>query len=130
MKITKKKVLAGILAASIFTVGMFAGNTALGNSSWSTSIVNTANATLVKTGSDKIKELATGTNIDAEMKNLMQPEIESQQSELERLLEEYYQMKLDGLTDTPEFKEVEGRIEAIRQALFDRYKSEIDAIFE
>ncbi|MGG0667830.1 hypothetical protein ABE073_04790 [Lederbergia citrisecunda] len=129
MKNKKKVLIGGILAVSIFSVGLF-GGTALGNSSWSTSVVNSANSLLVKAGQDKTKQLATTTDVGKQMQQLMQPEIEAQQRELERLLEEYYQMKLAGLTETDEFKAVEGQIDAIKRALLNRYKNEIDSIFE
>lgn len=128
MKI-KKKVIGGILAVTIFGAGLFGGK-ALGNSSWSTSALNKANADLVKTGKAKTDELASKTDLNKQMQTLIQPEIEAQQAELARLLEEYYLMKLDGLTETAEYKDIEKRISDIKNALLSRYKDQIDTIFE
>lgn len=129
MKNKKKVLIGGILAVIIFGAGLFGGKV-FGNSSWSTTVINSANATLAKTGSEKAKELAANTNLSREMQALFQSEIEAQQRELEQLLEEYYRMRLEGLADTSEYKEVGDRIEAIKRTLVNRYKSEIDAIFE
>lgn len=64
------------------------------------------------------------------MKESLSPEIQAQQDELQRLLEEYYQMKVDGLESTAEYKELENQIEIIKQDVLTRYKSEIDSAFD
>lgn len=45
------------------------------------------------------------------------------------MMDEYFAMKVAGLTDSQEFKDLEARIEAIRLQIFERYKGEIDAVF-
>ena len=64
-----------------------------------------------------------------QMKTVLDPKIAEEQAELERLLEEYYRMKVEGLTDSPEFKKVEADIEKIRQNAYNRFTKEIDTLF-
>lgn len=130
MKNMKKNVIGGIIAVILFGGGLFLGGNVLGSNDWTTSVISSATTTISKAGENKAKELAANTNIGEQMKQVLAPEIEAQQKELERLLEDYYQMKLNGLTDTAEYKQVEEHIAKIRQTLYTRYKQQIDAIFE
>lgn len=125
MKIKKVAIMTGVLGATILG-GFYTG----ANVDWQTEVVNDASAKIGKAGFDKKEELLNNNSIGDQMKSVLAPTIEEEQKELERLLEEYYQMKIQGLTDTPEFLALEKQIEQIRLSVLNRYKKEIDAAFE
>jgi hypothetical protein len=125
MKKSVKVMLGVTVVAGVFGSGAYAG----ANNSWTNEVVSEASKEIGAAGYNK-KEEIIGRDVDGEIKGLLNPEIDKQASELEKLLEEYYQMRLDGLSETPEFKEVEGKIADLKVSIFNRYKSDIDEMFE
>jgi hypothetical protein len=127
----KKKLLfvggALVVAGGIFAAGTFTG----ASTDWQTNAVNGAYSELLGTASTTTNQITS--NADTEINNTINTAIQStvdqQQTELQRLLDQYYQMKLDGLTGTPEFKSLEQQISQIRQSVFDAYKKQIDEAF-
>jgi hypothetical protein len=55
--------------------------------------------------------------------------VDQQKADLEKLLDQYYQMKLDGLEGTQAYKDLEAQIAAIKQSVYDRYTKEIVQVF-
>ena len=76
----------------------------------------------------KTEELAK-QDLTGQIKTVLNPKIAEEQAELERLLEEYYRLKVLGLENSPEFKKVESDIEKIRTNAYNRFKADIDAMF-
>ncbi|WP_144509882.1 hypothetical protein [Bacillus sp. FJAT-22090] len=128
MKNTKKVLLVVALLLVFLVGGLFAGSKIGANSSWTNEIVTLANKQISAAGFAKKEELKQRDLTD-NMKQMLDPKIAEEQAELERLLEEYYRLKLEGLEDSPEFKKVESDIEKIRTNVFNRYKEELDLLF-
>jgi len=125
----KKKLLIALLAVAVLIGTFFIGSKIGATTSWTTEVISQASRDIGGTGFDKKNELIANTDITSQMKTALEPKIAEEQAELERLLEEYYQLKIAGLTDTDEFREVEAEIEFITEAIFERYRKEIDAVF-
>lgn len=124
-----KKVLLIVALLGVFLVGgLFAGAKFGASTSWNNEVLSLANTAIGGTGYQKKEELID-KDITGEMKKMLDPKIAEEQAALEKMMEDYYQMKLDGLADTPEFAELESRIAGIKVDIFNRYKSDIDAIF-
>lgn len=100
--------------------------------SFQDNVVNNAYSDLLDTASSTVNKL-TG-NVDSDIQNKTQEQIQSsvdqQQKELEQLLDEYYQMKLDNATDTKQFKDLEERIKQVKESVAEAYKQRIDEAFE
>lgn len=128
MKNTKKVLLVVALLFVFLVGGMFLGSKIGANSSWTNEVISEANKQIGAAGYAKKEELKN-QDISGEMKQMLDPKIAEEQAELERLLEEYYKMKLAGLENTEEFRKVEAEIEKIKTVIFTRYKTEIDALF-
>ena len=128
MKNTKKAVLIAVLLVAFLIGGMFAGAKIGANTSWTNEVIAEANKQLGAAGYAK-KEEILGRNMTDQMKESLNPKITEEQTELERMLEEYYQMKLAGLENTPEFAALEKSIEQLKTAIFNRYTKEIDLLF-
>lgn len=136
MKTGLKRVLGmtGLVLAlgGVSVVGNIGGNSsASADESWLSQQVAENNATIAKAAFNKKEELKG--NATSDIKNTingkLSPELEKAQSDLEKMLEEYYQMKLDGLESSPEFAYLENAIKTAQESLADRYKKEIDTIF-
>lgn len=112
---------------TIFGLGTLTG----ASTDWATNAQNAAYSELLDTASTKTTALTKNT--DEDITNKINTEIEStvdeQQAELQKLLDQYYQMKLDGLTNTPDFKALEDQIAAIKQSVFEAYRKQIDEAF-
>jgi rhamnose utilization protein RhaD (predicted bifunctional aldolase and dehydrogenase) len=128
MKKYLKYIVVVVVLIGVFSFGAFTG----ASSDWKSEVINEASQILNGKGYEKKAELVgrDGENVEAEMKAAINPEIVASQEELARLLEEYYQFKIDGLTESEEFAQLESRIEQIKGAVLERYKGEIDQIFE
>jgi hypothetical protein len=120
--------IVGIGAVIVFGFGALTG----ANSDWKTEVITEVSQKLGGAGYEKKAELLgkDGENVAVEMKAAINPAIVESQEELSRLLEEYYQMKIDGLTESEGFAALEARIEQIKESVLDRYKAEIDSAFE
>ncbi|MGB6406629.1 MAG: hypothetical protein WBF39_04085 [Planococcus donghaensis] len=125
----KKKLLFVALLVSVLIAGLFLGSKSGASSDWSNELTSIVNKELGATGFEKKEEILQ-SDVTAEMKETLDPKIAAEQAELEAMLEAYYQMKLDGLTDTAEYAALEAQIEAIKLNIFNRYKAEIDTMFD
>lgn len=113
----------------VFGVGSIAGAS---NLSWKDNTINDAYSGFLDVASSKVSDL-TG-NVDADINKAVQNQIsgtvEQQEKELQKLLEEYYQMKLNNMTETQAFKELEAQIIEIRKSVAEAYKKQIDDAFK
>jgi phage tail sheath gpL-like len=127
----KKYIKYLVIVVAVIVVFGFGALTGA-NSDWKTEVITEASQKLNGKGYEKKAELLgrDGENVTAEMKAAINPEIVASQEELTVLLEEYYQLKLNSLKDDPSFKELENRIEQIKNAIYQRYKQDIDNAFE
>jgi hypothetical protein len=132
----KKKLLiigGSVLAAGvIFSAGLFTSGTLTGASSdWQTTEFADANLALGQKGYQVKEELKASApaDINAKIDTEITQTVEQQKAELEALLEQYYQMKIDGLVDSPEYIALQGKIEGLKTEIFNRYKIEIDKAF-
>ncbi|MFS0657483.1 hypothetical protein AB1L07_02495 [Niallia alba] len=105
--------------------------TASADESWLPGQLAENNAKIAKAGFEKKEEIKSNANGDIKetINGKLSPELEKAQSDLEKMLEEYYQMKLDGLDSSPEFTYLEEAIKTTQASILDRYKKEIDTIF-
>jgi hypothetical protein len=128
----KKKLLiiggAILVAGGIFAAGSITGKA---GSSWTTTAENNAYSELLSTANSTKNELVSDIDLDVNEKvnAAIGSTVDEQQAELERLMKEYYQMKLDGLTNTPEFLALEQRIKDIQQSVLATFKQQIDQEF-
>lgn len=118
----------GIL--SVATIGGYFGASAT-TGNWKTDVINDSYSGFLDVASSKVNSLTQ--DIDGDIDKKVQSEIgstvDNQEKELQRLLDEYYQLKLDGFADTDEFKELEEKIKTIRQNVYESYKKQIDDAF-
>jgi molecular chaperone GrpE (heat shock protein) len=128
MKNHKKKIVTGIGLVSIFAVGTYTG----ANSSWFTTAINDANSKISQAGWDKKEEIIIKSpeDINKKVQELTGAEIDTKSAELQKMLEDYYQLRLSGLENSPEYLELEKQIEEIKNFSYERFKAEIDAIFD
>lgn len=125
-----KKVLIFVAAGVVLVGGgVFFGSTQSGaSSSWINELTSKANTELGQAGYAK-KEEILDKDLTAEMAVVLDPKIAEEEAALEKMLEEYYQLKLQGLQESAQFAELEAKIETIRISIFNRYKTEVDAMF-
>jgi hypothetical protein len=122
-----KKIGIGLGVLGVFALGNITG----ASSDWQTNAINNAYSELLGTASETTTELTSdvATDIDTKIQSEIQGTVDEQQAELQRLLDQYYQMKLNGLTSTPEFLEIESQIEQIKENVLASYKQQIDEAF-
>ena len=125
MKKSVKVIIAGVILTGTFITGGIATSA---TNSWTATVENEANTRISKAGYDTKEELLNQSEALPEvMVEKADPYIEDYEKELEKMLEEYYKMKVDGLTDTQAFKDIEKRMDEIKTTIFNRYKKDIDA---
>ena len=131
MKKMTKGIIVGVVSLGLFAAGSIVGVvTNADGKNWTDDVIQSATSILTSTAEDKKDELLSdSSNISDAMKNALNPQIAEEQQELERLLEEYYQMKVAGLTDTQEFYNIRAQITYIKEKNLKLYKKEIDAYF-
>lgn len=123
-------VVAGL---GIFSAGLFGKDAVktLAGSDWISSAQNNAYSELLTTANQKQDEIVK--NIDSDVSEKVNSAIgntvDEQQAELQRLLDEYYKMKLDGLENTPEFQSLEQKIKDIQSSVLAAFKEKIDQEF-
>lgn len=125
-----KKVLLTAVAAIVLVGGgvLFGSAQSGASSNWTNELASKANAELGKIGFAK-KEEIVNKDLTSVMGEAIDPKLKEEQAELEAMMEEYYQMRIDGLTETQAYYDLEKQIENIKLQIFNRYKSEIDAVF-
>ena len=131
MKKMTKGIIVGVVSLGLFAAGSIVGVvTNADGKNWTDDVIQNATSILTSTAEDKKDELLSdSSNISDAMKNALNPQVAEEQQELERLLEEYYQMKVAGLTDTQEFYNIRAQITYIKEKNLKLYKKEIDAYF-
>jgi DNA-binding ferritin-like protein (Dps family) len=123
------KVAAVILGLGVvFAAGTFTGNASL---NWKQNAENRAFNELLEVRNETQAEILddTATDITTTIDNGITDTVDTTADELKRLMEEYYRMKLEGLTDSPEFKDLEARIETLMNNIYGSYKTEVDKVF-
>lgn len=117
-------VVSGLL---VFGAGSFVG----ASSDWKTTAINNSYSEMLDVASNKTNQLTVNVSgdIDGKIQTEINGTVEENKAELERLLQEYYQMKLNGLTQTQEFADLETQIETIRNNILVSYKQQIDQAF-
>lgn len=128
------KLTLGIVAGlGIFGAGMFGKDTVktFAGSSWSTNAENAAYGELIDTANSTKNELVSNidSDVNSKINTAIGSSVDEQQAELARLLEEYYKMKLDGMTESEQFKQLEQRIRDIQQNVLESFKNQIDQEF-
>lgn len=127
----KKKlmIISGALlgAGILFAAGTYTGATA----DWQAISVNSANSQIYQTATDKTNQLVTSskTDISNTAQQQLDAEVQAKKDELSKLLDQYYQLKLQGLTDSAQYKQVEAQITSIENDALTTYKKQIDQAF-
>ena len=97
-------------------------------SGWKDSIINKANMDIAITGQETVDEL-----LAQEIKNTSEDDIQKfideQEALLEQLLREYYDAKLNGLSNGVDISSLKKQIDNIRANLLIEYKRQIDEEF-
>jgi hypothetical protein len=124
----KKKIVVGLVLVCVFGLGTIAGAA----SDWFTNGVNKANSEIGSAGYNKKEEIKANAEADiaAKVDAEISKTIDAKELELQQLLEEYYQIRINGLTDSTRYKELETKIEAIKKSVYERYRNEIDLLFD
>jgi hypothetical protein len=124
------KVAAVILGLGVvFAAGTFTGNASL---DWSQNAQNRAYNELLDTKREVVGELLDDTagDITQTLDSEVTSTVDTSADELKRLMEEYYSLRLQGLTDSPRFKELEQKIDEIMMNVYGGYKTEVDNAFK
>jgi peptidoglycan hydrolase CwlO-like protein len=132
MKMNKKVVLgigASVLGLSLAFGGGIVATHA--TTDWKTDAINSANSNLGATGYNEKTKLvnSASTDINNRVQDEIGKDVQDQQAQLQALLDQYYQDKLNGITDTAEFKDLEAQIVQIKENILARYKTDIDNAF-
>lgn len=130
-KVTKAALVIAGLGVVFGAGSMFGGKDTGASGDWVTNGINAAYSELVTTANQTTDGLTATVDEDANAKvnEAITQTVDEKQAELDRLLKEYYQMKLDGLTETEQFKALEERIAFIQQDLLNTFKQRIDEEF-
>ena len=125
----KKKLM--IISASVLGLGIAFGAGNLytkAGTDWSTNAQNAAYSELLSTANKTTNDLTSDadTDISNKINGAIQGTVEEQQAELQKLLDQYYQMKIDGLTSTDAFKQLEQKIKDIQASVLASFKQRID----
>lgn len=129
MKNIKRNIVIVALLLVFLLGGLLIGGKYGASNNWSSELSNFAAIQLNSAGLKKTTQLLENTDITSQMKHALSPEIEAQERELERLLEEYYQLKISGLTGSADYKALEAKIKSLKNTMLARYKEEIDKSF-
>jgi hypothetical protein len=135
MKMNKKvlKVSGLVLAGALVFGGGFFGKEVYtkATTDWQTNAINTANSDLGAAAYSEKEKLkgSAADDINSTVQDQISKSVEDQKAELQKLLDEYYQMKLNNITNTPEFLNVQQKIKEIQASILARYESELDQVF-
>lgn len=130
----KRKLIAGITIVTlvgIATLGQVGGNKAEADGTWVNDQLAENNAAIAGAGYEKKEEIKQNANGDIKdtINGKLEPKVKTAEEELQEMLDEYYRLKLEGMTESPEYKYLEEQIEKTKLSILDRYKKEIDTIF-
>lgn len=122
--------LAGIAVGIglVFIAGVASGD----GLTWKQHAVNNAHNKYVDTAGATTEALTTDVQADitTAIDTKLTVTVEDNQAELQRLLEEYYQMQINELTNTEEFILLEAEIERIMEIVLKDYKVHIDSAID
>ncbi|MEI2465135.1 hypothetical protein [Niallia taxi] len=134
MRAKKLLVVGGTLLtlAGVAVVGQVGGNSeAEASGTWVNDQLAANNKTIANAGYEKKEEIIKSS--DEDIKNTINGKLDGKvktaEEELQEMLDQYYQMKLDGLEDSEEYKYLEQQIAITKKSIYDRYVKEVDAIF-
>ena len=99
------------------------------NNSWTNQAINNAYSDMLDTAHETNEELAK-IDVNSHILATFEPKIKTEQELLAEMLEEYYQLQLNNLTETDRYKQLEKQIEELKVSIFNSFKSEIDKMFE
>jgi hypothetical protein len=127
MKKSVKYTAIGLGILALFGTGTFVG----ANTDWKKNAINFAHSEFVEVANDTNDELTADVSedINEAVQDKLGKTVEEQQAELDRLLREYYDFKLKGYTDSPEFVALEQEIENIQNDILVVFKQRIDDAF-
>jgi hypothetical protein len=127
LKNLKKKIGIGLGVVAVFALGNVTG----ASTDLFTNAENQAYSDMLNVANDVKSDIAdsASTDIETTLNTEIEATVQSSEDELRRLLEQYYQMKLDSLDDSPEFKQLEERIQQTMLNVSGSFKEQIDAIF-
>jgi hypothetical protein len=123
------KVAAVILGLGVvFAVGNLTSNASL---DWKQNAENRAFNALLDARDEIQGDILdnTASDIDTTIQDGISDTVDTSADELKRLMEEYYRMKLEGLTDSPEFTALETKIDTLMMNVYGGYKTEVDKAF-
>lgn len=132
MNKTIKIAIGATLTLGVFGAGLFSKDiVSKAGSSWSATAENEAYGELLDVANSTKNGLVQDINSDVNDKinGAIKSSVDEQQAELEKSLEQYYQMKIDGLTETPEFLALEQKIKDIQKSVLESFKTQIDQEF-
>lgn len=132
MKINIKKVVSTVAMVTVVAASLSYATVKANSGDWKTESVNASYSSMIDVANNTKNELTKDISgdITKTIKVNVNDTIEQQEKELKRLLEEHYQMKLQGVVNTEEYKKVENQIIQIRKDLVDTYKKRIDEEFK
>lgn len=121
------------IAGIVLGVGVvfFSGGIVGANMDWKTKAINDSYSKFLDTASIKVGELVGNVDKDLDLKVQSKVDgiVSENEEELERLLEEYYQMRLESIATTEEIEELELQIEEVRNTVVESYKKRINEAF-
>lgn len=120
IKVTGIALVLGV----VFTLGTYTG----ASTDWKIEVTSDADRRIAAAGYHKKEELVN-SDVATEIKLKLDPKIKQYEDEVAKLLEDYFQLKLQGILDSPEGVAIEEQMASTKQAIYDRYKQEIDAMF-
>jgi hypothetical protein len=127
-----KIILGTTLGLGVFATGLFSQQVyTKATTDWKTNTINTASSTIGDSGYQKKQQLVNSatTDINAKIQQDITPEIDAQKADLEKLLDQYYQMKLDGLENSQDYKDLQNKITSLKNTYYNAYVQEIDKAF-
>lgn len=132
MKLNIKKVVSTVATVTVVAAALSYATVKANSGDWKTDSVNNSYSSMIDVANNTKNELTKDIDgdITKTIKVNVNDTIEQQEKELKRLLEEHYQMKLQGVVNTEEYKKVENQIIQIRKDLVDTYKKRIDDEFK
>lgn len=127
MKKSLKYTGVALGVAALFTTGTVVGAT----TDWKTGVINSAYSGFLDVASSKTNELTNDVDgdINKKVQNEIKGSVEENEAELQKLLDQYYQLKLEGFANTEEYRALEKQITDIRQNVYESYKKRIDDAF-
>jgi hypothetical protein len=132
MKKTVKIALGATLTLGVFSAGLLSKDIVTkASSDWASTAQNIAYSDLLGTANSTKNDLVSniGADINNKINTAIQGTVDQQQADLERLMKEYYNIRLNGMTDTPEFKTLEQKIKDLQASVLTAFKTQIDQEF-